>query len=216
VLTSIIHIPEIPRLKQICQSLAMLDAILMPDWGLRYFSFNNRWAPAEQMASMRNGSGDTYHILFNQQGAIIKGFVHDSPMGRFVTETGKVWSGILDQLPDEFNAGFLDEPAFVIDETSFCVWRQYGEKQWNIGDITYQAGKDPDGSAYLLAFLEDDPIRYRDWAVSYYEIEIPLDAVKSLFRHIPLTDSLIFKINPNRPLDDLREDLAEIEYPLSQ
>ncbi len=35
----------------------MLDAIMSPDWELRYFSFDSRWSPTEEMVSMRNGSG---------------------------------------------------------------------------------------------------------------------------------------------------------------
>jgi hypothetical protein len=56
------------------KALAMLDAILSPEWEYRYYSCNGKWAPGETMASMRNGSGDGYFILFNGHGAAIKGF----------------------------------------------------------------------------------------------------------------------------------------------
>ena len=51
-------LPEIDSLKRLSQSLAMLDAILEPDWELRYYSFNSHWGEGEMMASMRDGSGD--------------------------------------------------------------------------------------------------------------------------------------------------------------
>jgi hypothetical protein len=74
-------------LKKLCQSLATLDAIMSPEWEYRYYSFNSKWAEGEMMASMRNGSGDEYFILFNSEGAIMKGFAHESSMspwaGRF-------------------------------------------------------------------------------------------------------------------------------------
>jgi hypothetical protein len=78
--------PDVESLKRLSQSLAMLDAILSPDWEFRYYSFNSKWNAGEMMASMRNGSGDDYFILFNSSGAIIKGFAHESPMSPFVNE----------------------------------------------------------------------------------------------------------------------------------
>jgi hypothetical protein len=61
-------LPDVPSLKKLSQSLAMLDAILSPEWEYRYYSFNSKWAPGERMASMRNGSGDEYFILFDTVG----------------------------------------------------------------------------------------------------------------------------------------------------
>src|SRR5215218_10310749 len=50
-------IPDIPSLKKLSQSLAMLDAIMSPEWDYRYYSFDSKWAAGEMMASMRNGCG---------------------------------------------------------------------------------------------------------------------------------------------------------------
>ena len=36
-------LPDVTRLKRLLQSLAMLDAILMPEWEYRYYSFNAHW-----------------------------------------------------------------------------------------------------------------------------------------------------------------------------
>jgi hypothetical protein len=57
-------IPDVESLKKLCQALAMLDAIISPEWEYRYYSFDSKWAQGEMMASMRNGSGDEYFILF--------------------------------------------------------------------------------------------------------------------------------------------------------
>ncbi|MFJ8870360.1 hypothetical protein ACIRD6_31970 [Streptomyces sp. NPDC102473] len=38
----------------------MLDAILSPGWESRHYSFNVGWADGEEMALMRNGSGDAF------------------------------------------------------------------------------------------------------------------------------------------------------------
>ncbi|MBC7922656.1 MAG: hypothetical protein H7Z75_16365 [Ferruginibacter sp.] len=70
-------LPEMSQLKLLAQSVAMLDAIIEPDWALRYRSFGAHWGTDEVMASVRNGSGDGYFILFNPGGAILKGVPHE-------------------------------------------------------------------------------------------------------------------------------------------
>ena len=67
-------LPDIEGLRRLSQSLAMLDAIMSPEWDYRYYSFNSKWAENEMMASMRNGQGEEYFILFDSHGAIMKGF----------------------------------------------------------------------------------------------------------------------------------------------
>lgn len=62
-------LPSIEGLLQLSKALAMLDAVLSPEWEYRYYSFNSKWDLGESMASMRNGSGDEYFILFNKHGA---------------------------------------------------------------------------------------------------------------------------------------------------
>jgi hypothetical protein len=119
-------LPEIEALRKLSQSLAMLDAILSPEWEYRYYSFDSKWSADEMMASMRNGSGDGYFILFNQHGAIIKGFAHESLMSPWVSESEQVWPGVLDEAPSEFQS-FLQEPAFSITEATFCIWRRSGD-----------------------------------------------------------------------------------------
>ncbi|MBD2074617.1 hypothetical protein H6F86_12105 [Phormidium sp. FACHB-592] len=95
-------LPDIESLKSLSQSLAMSDAIMSPEWESRYYSFNSKWAEGEVMATIRDGSGDEYFILFNPHGAIIKGFAHESPMSPYASESGKPWADVLDDVPDEF------------------------------------------------------------------------------------------------------------------
>ena len=58
-----INLPDVPNLVRITKAIAMLDAIICPERLDRYYSFNAKWSPGEQMASMRNGSGDGYFAL---------------------------------------------------------------------------------------------------------------------------------------------------------
>ena len=176
---SLRELPNVDELRRISQSLALLDAILMPDWEYRYYSFDTNWSDDEMLASMRNGSGDSYFILFNSAGAIIKGNAHESAMAAHSAETGEVWPGVLDHVPPEFEV-VLSDPAFVPEETSFCVWRRRGELAWQTGTIKFPDADYPDGSEDLLFILDGKPETYAAWASEYYERPIPLDAVKEI------------------------------------
>jgi hypothetical protein len=48
-------LPAIDEVKRIAQSLAILDAILMPEWEFRYYSFDAHWGEGEMLASSRAG-----------------------------------------------------------------------------------------------------------------------------------------------------------------
>ena len=44
----------------------------MPEWEYRYFSYNSKWDKSEEVASMKNGEGDEYYLLFNERGVVGK------------------------------------------------------------------------------------------------------------------------------------------------
>jgi hypothetical protein len=185
----------------------VLDAILCPEWSERYYSFDRRWGPAQEVASMRNGCGDLWFCWFSAPGACLHGLAHESAMYR----PGSPWPGIFDQLPSDFEA-FRDEPAFDTSNTSFCIWRAHGEPQWNSGVTRFGAGPDPDGSAELLSILDGDPSTYVEHADSYFEVTIPRASVDAIYRHEALTPTLVASLNPEVSFDDLRANLDEIGY----
>ena len=205
-------LPDIESMKRLSQSLAMLDAIMSPDWESRYYSFNSKWSEGEMTASMRDGSGDEYFILFNSHGAIIKGFAHESPMSPFGDEPPKVWRGVLDDVPSEFQ-DFLSEPAFEIEATTFCIWRRYTDSSWQVGDIDYPEGDDPDGSEDLLSILDGNASTYQEFAADYFEEEISLSAVEHIYEHQFLTEEIISELNAEVSIDELQNDIEEIAYP---
>src|SRR5436309_2575766 len=131
-------LPDIETLRRLMQSLAMLDAILSSEWEYRYFSFNGRWSRGEQMSSMRNGQGDHYFALFNAAGCWLKGFAHEAPMTPFASDPPRVADGLFDGIPAEF-AACLTEPALSVDETTFCIWRRYGDREWQRGPVNLPA-----------------------------------------------------------------------------
>jgi hypothetical protein len=109
------RLPGIEPLRKLAQSLAMLDAIVWRDWEDRYYSFNRRWGAGEQMASMRDGSGDNWFCVFAAPGALFKGFAHESAMSPWRAQPPKIWPGVLESVPAAFGA-FLTQPAVVMAE----------------------------------------------------------------------------------------------------
>ena len=207
---SLDKLPEIDDLIRLSRAIAMLDAILSSEWEYRYYSFNSNWATGEMMASMRDGSGDEYFILFDQNGAAIKGFDHESPMSPWMTDS--IWPGMYDKVPTKF-ASFLKEPAFSMNDVTFCIWREHGATAWQCGVTEFPQGNDPDGSEWMLKILDGNPATYQEYAREYFEIDVPLDAIEHVYNHRPLTDAILQTLNSDLTTDDIEADATEIGYP---
>ena len=204
-------LPEIAELKKRCQSLAVLDAILCPEWEYRYFSFNSNWDEGEMMASMRNGEGDDWLIYFTPRGAIIKGFVHRAPMAQKCP-----WPGVIDSIPETFS-NFVKESAFSIEQTTFCLWCQDGDDGWQSGEVDFPADGadgDPDGSALLLPFLDGNPETYRKWGEEYFGTRLNPRAITHIYEYEPLNPFIVRALNADARLDEVREEIQEIGYPV--
>jgi len=197
-----LDLPSIPDLRRVTQSLAMLDAILSPEWEYRYYSFNSAWGPGEEMASMRNGSGDDWFLLLDQAGAAIKGFAHELARGPNFSQN------IQAQVPADFSS-FLNEPAFSMQHATFCYWRKTDDNSWS----KVPGGPDDDGADEMLALLVSGPSGYKEWAEDYFEVPVALDAVTALFAHQPLSDSMILALNPDADIDFTYGQAREIGYP---
>lgn len=191
-------IPRPEILKRISQSIATLDAVIMQDWEFRYYSFNAAWSPPNQMASMRNGSGDHYFILFIQDEVVIKGFCH---------ELGSK-PNCYDSLPQIFELPFLREPAFLTTDVSFACWNS--GQGWVIRPPG--AFADSECANTLLDVLQG-PEKYQKWAEGYYERLIPLPIVRSVFNHERLDDRMLKELNSGLDRKQLAADLKEIGYP---
>ncbi len=167
------------------------------------------------MASMRNGQGDWTMCVFNSAGALLKGFAHESIMSPFRSYPPRIWPGVLDDVPPVFRDIFR-LPAFVIDETTFCIWRTTADPVWQRGSIQFPDNWDADGSARLLSILDGQPQAYQRWAESYYQRPIHLEPIASIYRHEPLTEGLVHLLNPTLSMQDLAEDIVEIGYTVSE
>jgi hypothetical protein len=208
-------LPDIGGLKRLLQSLAVLDLIMCPEWDNRYYSFDAHWGEDESMGSMRNGCGDSFTVLFNASGCFFKGFAHESTLSSWHKGQVEGWKIALSKVPAEFSSA-LSEPAFDMNNISFCFWRLYAQTKWSLTTLKTTETDDPDGSLFLLGCLNGEPKAYQDFAEDYYEVDIPLSAIRYVYHHLPLTQAIIEQLNPEVELGEIYDDLLDIGYPLEK
>ncbi len=187
----------------------MVEAIISPEWEDRYYSFNANWSAGEEMASMRNGSGDDWNLLFGPFGAAIKGLAHETPLAGDKDFASAVHS----QLPVTFTS-FLNEPAFGMDWLSYCYWRSPDDLIWHKVAISKFASADTDdGSEEFLALLHEPASSYVEFAKWYYEKEVSLESVERIYEHDRLTEELVKSLNPELAFAEAKVFADEIGYP---
>lgn len=188
-------LPEPKDLERTCKGLAALDAILCDDWEMRYYSFNAGWNKTgkERMASMRNGEGDQWFVVFAPAGVFVKAFWHEH--GR--AKADAIYAGLPAGL-----AAQRKEPAFEVDDVTWGGWH---DGAWTLrGDA--KPMKDE------LAILSGDPEAYVRYAKAYFELEVAADDVAHVLAGKKLDAKLLERLGSERTLAELKADLAEIGY----
>jgi hypothetical protein len=167
------------------------------------------------MASARNGQGDEYFLVFGPAGAFMKGFDHESPMSPWQQKLRAVWPGVLDAVPAVF-ASHLTEPAFSMQNATFCIWRTNEDLSWQRGGIEFPPGDDPDGSENLLWMLDGRPGTYARFCEDYYEQQVDIAIVTSVYTHSPLTEGVVKKLNPEASWLEIVAECEKMGYPISK
>jgi hypothetical protein len=115
--------------------------------GVPVLSYDAAWGPGEQLASMRNGSGDEWSVTFTAAGTYLRGFDHESALNPFAQQPPGLAPGLLDRLPATLR-GAADESAFTLEDlplVTLALWRLSGEGYWSFGDGS--VGPDGDDGA---------------------------------------------------------------------
>ena len=214
------QLPSISVVRDRCLAMAALDAIMSPEWGDRYFSFDANWSATDQMASMRDGSGNEYSILFTPDGVWARGFDHESALTPFRSTPFALWPGLLDGLPEVFRAQ-ASEPAFcdptgVVLQATVCFWREREATGWVVGapaDLPTGAADDG-GAAWLFDVLLSGATGYRDFAQTYYETELDCETVSDVYDLHPVSAEVVARLNPSIDLADVVDELRGMGYPV--
>jgi hypothetical protein len=160
------------------------------------------------MASMRNGQGDEWFLLFGEAGAALKGFAHESPVpsADFAKE-------VQNSVPGEFGS-FLQEPAFSMESATFCYWRRAQDNLWSLVSLkTAEHSNADDGSTDLLSLLVASSSAYEDFSNDYFERKISREVINAIYEHAPLTAMIVAYLNPEIEMKVVAEMAKEIGYP---
>lgn len=191
-----VSLPPPDQLERTCRGLAALDAILCDDWEMRYYSFNAAWnkKAKERMASMRNGEGDSWFLVFAPGGAFAKSFWHEYPR----EDVKKLYAGLPKALAPQ-----LKEAAFEMEHVTFGGW--HDGATW-----TLRGNAKP--VADELKILSGDPKAYVAYAKTYFEMKVAADDVAHVLAGKKLDAKLLERLGSERTLAELKDDLAEIAY----
>jgi hypothetical protein len=191
-----ISLPTPKELERICKGLATLDAMLSEDWESRYYSFDRAWdvKSKQRMASMRNGSGDDWFMVFQPAGVFVKAFWHEYAREDVAT--------IYEDLPVKLRP-HLKQPAFSMEAVTFGGW--HDGTSWTLRGNAKPMRDD-------LAILTGSPAKYRAYAADYFEADVPVDAIAHVLAGKQLDAKLVRRITTDRTLADLADDLAGIGY----
>jgi hypothetical protein len=184
------------------KAMAILDAILSPDWEYRYYSFDATWGEGENMASMRGSDGEHYFALFREDNVIIKGLELGFPLLHKRIQDFNVELGIDHLLPAKF-CDFFSQPAFIPEETSFCIWNIKQEKWKSLMELCENELK-------CLECILGGAVAYAKWAMEYYEVELNPEELESIFQGEPLTQSQCMKLNPKLNWNDFSKEAKEL------
>lgn len=199
------ELPRPDQLKLWMRSMAVLDAVLSPEWEYRYYSFNARWSDSEEMGSVRNGSGDETFVLFNSAGCYMKGFAHEYPTQYEPQQFYK-------DVPSEFMEA-VTEPAFSADQINYCYWYLGKVGKWESSIPTEKLDKE---IFFLLQDLNGRPATYKEFAADYFEVDVDVDIVKSIYLGDAITESMAMSLNPATDFAGLIEELVTIGYPFEK
>lgn len=187
--------PNIHELKSILQGFALCDAVLMPEWEFRYYSFNALWdvSAKEEMGSVRNGEGMEAYFLFSPfgvAGKVLNAQVVPNP------------AEMIEAIPEAL-ASFKAEKAFNLHNATFYMWKLEEDTLWQ---ITPQNKWSEKGLEHIIGGIK----AYHIWAEYYYEKKIDFDALSEVFFLKSVNQHILTKLGCARSVDEMQEDLSEI------
>lgn len=194
-IVNIFDLPSIDEVKKRSQALALLDAIFMPQWEFRYFSFNCNWDGngKEMMGSMKDGSGGEYFLHFTDQGMVGK-VLADEQLRNAIT--------FLKKVPDQFSS-FKNEPAFSTDKATFFFWRRNRDNSWFSSPGKLMAYP-------LLGFLVDGVLAYQNFVEEYFEKSIDRNVLEEIYYSLKVRPNQLLELNPEINIEEFDEDIKEI------
>ncbi len=188
-------LPNARDLKKRFQGFALCDAVLMPEWQMRYFSFDANWDKqnAEMLASVRDGQGMELFVLFSKAGAI----------GKFYDgKTSLNPKRAIQNIPNRFD-DFKSEPAFNLADISNLFWTDDTQSNWCFFGEN-KAGND------LFGILAAGFDVFRRWAERYYDRPVNKAALFLLYDNFDVSSQVLRRLEYQSSDDKIKQELAII------
>ncbi|OJF81946.1 hypothetical protein [Nocardia seriolae] len=219
-------LPAPDQLRRRSRVLALLDCVLggmAPAHPTRTYRYVEDRRPGESLASMDNGAGDEYSIVFSSAGTYVRGFDHYSELNTYgQSDTGELWPGLTDGLPAPFHP-YVTDAAFRFDEEptmTVCLWRLSTDSGWQTGQTVQLDEEDlnGDGSDWLFDQLIDWSAEPKaDHYRRYFDLPADPDhaALHAIMEGAPITADLVHRLNPHIDLAIVTEEAAISGIPVS-
>ena len=209
---------SIDKLHCRCKALAVCEVLVQGK--PRQFSYIDKWRPGFSRGCFNLEQGDEARLYFSAEGALVKGFAHESdmsPRARFSPLRGKldedgVWPGLFHGIPPSLSI-VLDDPDFDRLSTTFCYWRLVSHPKWNSGARDIPEGKDPDGSRDVLEPYIFNSTNVIWWLQEYYDLTPTCTAtVAPLLAGAPVDGDILAAFG-QAPTPELLNELRTINWP---
>ena len=208
-MTSILDHHKLPPpnvIRDAMRFAAMIDIVLCREAYLRCYTFQPKWSDGVSLAKFDNGGGNDVFVFTRGSEAVIKGFDHESPVSPHAQDEYGIWPNIYAGLPYALSE-LLDDAAVEREDVTFCTW--YVDGDWILGPIEFPNGED-DGASYLLGTIPYTADEYSAWANVYYEIELNVDVVGSIYAGREIDADTIRSLNADRNPAIALKELAGI------
>jgi hypothetical protein len=209
-LVSALADPDVLRAR--CRALTMLDVVLdgfAPKHG--YFP---GWREGVDLATMENGSGDLYGIVFDPAGVFLYGFDHECDATPWREWPRAHWPGLLEGLPAAL-AHYPADPELQFEgffDATVCAWRETGATSWQCGPVVFEPGES-DGASWLFGVLTDGSAEaVCSDAEDYYERPVDRQAVDALLAGAPLNPRTVGALNPAAAFEAMAERARLLGY----
>ena len=205
------RLPQPAELERLSIALAALDALLSPEYQYRLYDYCPGRS-GRRIASMEDGSGNDYSIVFSERGTVVRGFDHECSISPWSSPDGSLAPGLLDGFPAQLRP-IIGERAFqrrkgrTVDLT-FCAWQLAGADRWSVGSLDHEGG-----ASYLFErVLDGTPAGYRGYATSYFGEDVGIEVIRAFFDLSPVDAALVASLDART---DVLAALGQMGYPVT-
>lgn len=191
---------------------SIIDAIMNAgeEYDASVYHCNTLWNAGVALFTIDDGGGDHFHVLFSENGVVIKGFGHESDLSpyNYGDDADYPAYGFYAHMPPALYE-LLDDEALERGLVTFCAWREAGDHEWQAARIDV-ADDWSDGSADFLDYFSEREA-YVAWLGEYYDTEIDVATVYDILAGDAVTEEMVAVLNPKADVYQVLEDIYDIK-----